>query len=371
MSASCLLLGVGISLSALSGSLVALLFTFALTGSAGGVLDCGTNTLLVWIWGSKVSQPMQLMHFCFGVGSFLSPVVTSLVLDLAGEDIRPALYFQAIMCIPPSMLFLCTRSPIEPTVERERGEFEDDAAGKAAEEAADAALRRRLVLVALFVSAFLCLAVGSEVSYGGWLSTYAIRRFDATESSAALLTSVYWGSFTVGRLIGVAASARVSPRRMLLIDLGIGVGSALVLVVTDDMAATWVGAAGLGLAISTMFPSSVSLPPSLGLPVSGKLTSWFVVGSSVGEMVVPLGMGAAIDEFGPASMNVTMLGIMLAAVALLSTLTLATGKRHEETFGDDRGAGIGDRVAEHGGGGKLAVDVASAEGGGGVQMVTL
>jgi fucose permease len=43
--------------------------------------------------------------------------------------------------------------------------------------------------------------VGAETSYGGWIFTYAVRVYNFEEADAAYLSSVFWASITVGRLI--------------------------------------------------------------------------------------------------------------------------------------------------------------------------
>jgi hypothetical protein len=37
-----------------------------------------------------------------------------------------------------------------------------------------------------------------QVSYGGWITTYAIRQLEMPVDAAALLNALYWGSFTAG-----------------------------------------------------------------------------------------------------------------------------------------------------------------------------
>ena len=63
-------------------------------------LPTGTgNVLLIYLWGSDVGPWMQFMHFCFGVGAFVAPLLMrmmeAIVLhgqvrrSLAGPERRP------------------------------------------------------------------------------------------------------------------------------------------------------------------------------------------------------------------------------------------------------------------------------------------
>ena len=62
--------------------LVAILF---LLGIFQGGLDVGCNTLLTWIHGEKVGPFMNGLHFFFGVGSFVAPLIFARVVLAAGE----------------------------------------------------------------------------------------------------------------------------------------------------------------------------------------------------------------------------------------------------------------------------------------------
>ena len=53
--------------------LLAVVFWFLGITEAG--VDVGGNTLIVWRHGARVGPFMNAMHFCFGVGSFVAPIV--------------------------------------------------------------------------------------------------------------------------------------------------------------------------------------------------------------------------------------------------------------------------------------------------------
>ena len=44
-------------------------------GIAEGAVDVGGNTLLVWIYRDRVGPFMNGLHFFFGLGAFLSPLI--------------------------------------------------------------------------------------------------------------------------------------------------------------------------------------------------------------------------------------------------------------------------------------------------------
>ena len=72
------LVGLGLANSALPycPSLPSLYTVALLGGLASGSLDTGGNVLLLNIWSGRDSGPyMHALHFTFGIGAFLAPVV--------------------------------------------------------------------------------------------------------------------------------------------------------------------------------------------------------------------------------------------------------------------------------------------------------
>ncbi len=55
---------------------------------------------------------------------------------------------------------------------------------------------------------FLFFYVGAEITFGGWVYTYAVTLKLASAAGAAYLTSAFWLAFTVGRLISIPAATR-------------------------------------------------------------------------------------------------------------------------------------------------------------------
>ncbi|KAH9500475.1 hypothetical protein Btru_072010 [Bulinus truncatus] len=56
-------------------ALVALSVLICVQGIAVGVLDTGGNVFCIKIWGQKSPPYMQVLHFSFGVGAFLAPLI--------------------------------------------------------------------------------------------------------------------------------------------------------------------------------------------------------------------------------------------------------------------------------------------------------
>src|SRR4029453_14540142 len=53
-------------------------------GVANGLIHTGANTLLIWTHGANVGPYMNGLHFCFGLGAFVAPLLGAQVIGVAG-----------------------------------------------------------------------------------------------------------------------------------------------------------------------------------------------------------------------------------------------------------------------------------------------
>ena len=83
---------------------------FFITGLASAGVDVGGNTLLMWVHGNRVGPFMVGLHFFFGLGALIAPMVVGLTIRVSG-DIIWAYCILACISYPLSVLFLRLRSP--------------------------------------------------------------------------------------------------------------------------------------------------------------------------------------------------------------------------------------------------------------------
>ncbi len=155
-------------------------------------------TLLVWTHGEKVSPYMNGLHFFFGMGAFLAPMLVAQVMGVAG-GYRWAYWTLAAFAMLVSLRLLTLASNPPPAPHRDTG----------TSELGSASIYSPLVIPAAL---FLFFYVGAEVAFGGWLYTYAVALKLASAVGAAYLTSGFWLSFTLGRLISIPVATRFGPR---------------------------------------------------------------------------------------------------------------------------------------------------------------
>jgi fucose permease len=264
-------------------------------GLGEGVLDVGGNTLLVWAHRDKVAPFMNGLHFFFGVGALLSPIIIAQKVLVSG-DINWAYWTLAALVLPVAVLLL--RLPV-PTVL------------KVSKDSPQAKVNYLLIVL---IAIFFFLHVGAEASMGGWIFTYATALNLTSKTMAAYLTSTFWGALTLGRLLAIPVSTRFRPRYVLLADLVGCLVSVGVILLSKSLVGVWLGTCGAGLCIASIFPTTISFAERR-MTITGQVTGWFFVGSSLGGMFLPWLIGQLFESIGP---RVTML-------AILSDLMLALG----------------------------------------------
>lgn len=290
MAATLALTAVAMVLVPLSPTLSVLIGVFACLGAAEGTLDVGGNTLLTWLFPTGLGPWMNGLHFFFGVGAMLAPLVVGLTMGQLQGTVTAAYWSLAALMVPVIALLLFLPSP--------------PIAAHAQERRASLA-RHRLTI--FLVGGLLFSAVGAEVGWGNWIFTYALKQQVADEAGAALLTSVFWGVFTFGRLLGIPLAARLAPAAILpLCFIGCAVGSVVALVWPQDVTAIWAATLISGLAVAPMFATVLALAGGR-MPITGRATGWFFIGSSTGGMTVPWVVGQLFEPMGPSAVFVVVL----------------------------------------------------------------
>jgi MFS transporter, FHS family, Na+ dependent glucose transporter 1 len=257
--------------------LTAVLF---LLGLAEGAVDVGGNTLLVWVHQRHVGPYMNALHFFFGVGALLTPIIAAQIY-LRTNDISWVYWLLAIYLVPVAIWVARLPSPKAP-----------HAIHASQYASLDVSLVALIILFFIFY-------VGAEMGFAGWIFTYATASNLANPAAAAYLTSLFWGAFTVGRLLGIPLATRFSPRLLLLLDwVGCLFSISLILLYPDSLLFLAIGSAGLGISMASMFPSML-VYAGQRMPLSGQVTSWFFVGSGAGGMLMPWLFGLLFAAVGP------------------------------------------------------------------------
>lgn len=137
------------------------------------------------------------------------------------------------------------------------------------------------------ISIFLGIYVGAEVGTGSLIYTYVVKREIGGEPDGYLMTFVFWAFIAVGRLAAVPLSLFLSGFQMLFINLmGCIIAPIVILIFPDSLSVLW-GAIGFyGFFMASSFPTAFALSETM-MTITGSMASLFVVGSGLGEIIVP------------------------------------------------------------------------------------
>lgn len=306
MAAMVVVISLTLALTPVIGQIWLLTAVLFLTGLAENMVDVGANTLIVWVHREKVGPFMNGLHFFFGVGAFLSPIVAAQVL-LYSNGVAWAYWLLALVILPVSPLLGMLPSPTA------RRELADTAVSRPASQPTDKPTDQTNTRLLLLIMAFLFLYVGMEIGFGGWVFTYATTLGLVEATAAAYLTSAFWGALTAGRLLSIPLAARLRPRTILLLDLvGALVSVGLILIWQNSAAALWLGAVGLGFFFASIFPTTLALAERR-MTITGQITGWIFFGASLGGAALPWLMGGLLNSVAATAVLWTIVfGLFLA-----------------------------------------------------------
>jgi len=305
MAAGLLVMAAMLVLVPLTPLLWLLFALFLIIGIAQATVDVGGNTLLVWIHGDKIPPFMSALHFCFAIGAFLSPLIIAQALSRSG-GITWAYWALAVLMLPAAVWLLLLRSPAIQSVSQDGMTKPTD--------------HRLLALMVVFFF----LHVGAELSFGGWISSYGVDKGLTNEAGGAYLTAAFWGPFALSRLMSIPIALRFRPSTVLLGGL-LGCLTSLVIIQQwpDSSTALWLGAAGMGISIAPLFPTSISLAERR-MAITGQVTGWFLVGASLGSMSLPWLIGQVFEPIGPQTAIVIILIDILLALGVFVAIKRTT-----------------------------------------------
>jgi MFS transporter, FHS family, Na+ dependent glucose transporter 1 len=289
-----------------------LLGLFAVKGITSGMNNTGANTLLTWTHREKAGPFLNALHFFYGLGSFLSPFLLGLVIA-SGGAYRDAFHLLAgIDAVIGVLVLFSLQSPVPLPNQPADGSAEMPTLRAAP-----------IVLSAAF---FLFFYVSAELTFGGWISTYAITLHMADIVRAAYLTSAFWLVFTLGRLISIPAAIRFSPRQIIPAALaGCAAFLGLLILMPASPAVLWIAAAGTGFCMAPVWPMGYTLAGQ-SLRLTARVSSFILLGDGIGGMVLPGLMGLLMERAGAAAMTPVVLG-SLAMTFLAFLAILLFGKK--------------------------------------------
>jgi fucose permease len=282
-----------------------------ISGIAVGISEVGGNTLLEWLHGDRVGAYLNGLHFSYGVGAFLGPMIVAGTIKL-GAEIPKAFWFAACMEILIAIFVSFQPSPSSQASRSERS---------------TKPTQSRLVLrfgVLLFIAA------GVEASLGGWLFTYVVNRKMALEITASILIALFWGAFMFSRLLAIPFTRRVHSR-VLLLGCNLACLASLILLVPATPISMWIGIFSLGLFIGPLYPNLISTAQNAGIS-SGQAIGWLLAAGGAGAMAIPWVISQVIEPGGPNILLIIIGVCLLISIVFLFNIAPAYEKTNHNEY---------------------------------------
>ena len=297
---SSLLMGIATAIIGYTKNYSLFLLLTVVQGVGYGVVDTVGNCLLPELWGIRVQPWMQFLHLCFGVGAIIGPTL------IGYFGFRPSYLYIGVMSITPLMLLLLSRlilpfatnttitehSKIASSSvntdddtttlddddidldqnninSNDENHFNDNCKDDHDEGEYHIAVSNSAVPTTLriLISTFYFFYAGTEASFGGWISFYALETgMTSDPSSAAYIATIFWLSLTIGRVAGVFTAIYVSATFMLRLHLLLTViFSVLVLMVSGlSYTSCCIVSALMGLGVSAIYPLAMTVVSDYG-----------------------------------------------------------------------------------------------------------
>jgi FHS family Na+ dependent glucose MFS transporter 1 len=290
-----------------------LLIIVFILGLGLGLLDIGGNVNLLWVFQSRVGPYMNALHFSFGIGAFLSPIIIHNVMALTDGSLTWPYWVLAFLFLPSMIGLWSLGSPENPEVNENKNKK----------------INVDFRLVALMMLLFF-IYVGVEGGFGGWIFTYALEEGIANEAAASYMNSIFWGALTLGRLISIPLAKKLAPSKLLIGNFILAIiFLGVILIWPLDNVVIWVGSAGLGLALSSVFPTLLALSETR-MQITGKVTGLFFLGSSSGGLLVPMLLGQIFEYIGAYQIMMTLFGIACLGLLTLLAVIVASNRVGEK-----------------------------------------
>jgi fucose permease len=276
----------------LGPTLTALCAAFFVFGAAVSTSDVGCNTMMMWAMGERAGPSIAFMHAMFGVGAISSPFIVRASDSINGNAVL-AYFLCAALSASAAGYVLTRRSPQDPHVE-------------VRELHGDLSKKQIAVIVSYFFG-----YVAVEVAFATWIYTYGTR-IGMPKIEAALLNSLFWVGFMLGRLATVWLAKASRSVRPVQIGAVANIFACLVMLTRVDV-----------LLLPVVFVYGLATAPQFSLmlafigkriPLSGKMTSRIVGSAGLSSTVMPWLIGQLLERVSLWTYPVALIGCALAVL---------------------------------------------------------
>lgn len=269
----------GITAMPSATAFAALLACGFVMGIGYGMAAISVNSLAARLVPTRPGFVLNLANVWYAGGSVAGPLLVSAVLNRGGRAADVLLVAGALMwALVPVAWWLV------PGTAHRAQEVRRDVA------AAGPAWRPSPAL--LMIGVLVLMYAGVEAGFGGWVASYVQQTLDVTPARGALLTSLFWLSYLVGRMVATVATLAFRPGYVLAVTVGLVTLGGVVLGVGHGIETpTVVAIALLGAGVGPLYPAMFGLVTSRFTERPATAVAVTSAIGSIGAVILPWVMG--------------------------------------------------------------------------------
>lgn len=296
---------------------------------------------MLYLWGAECEPFMQALHFSFGVGASIAPLIArefilprneSNVDQWSPDDVQIHWCYEliALIAFMTSIAFILLYKFAPKSSEHPSREiFIDTAAPNGKELKQTVSMiqaekdRKRIVLVKAVCILLLCIFCffycGIEVNFGAYLTPYAVDGpLTMSKSAGALIAAVYWIVFTFSRLVTIFYIKAIGSRNNLILCCVILIVANIVLIpFSQNEVCLWVGSVLVGIGASSVLASIFGFV-EICIKITPLITSFTIASGALGQSLFPI----ITSQFFDANPLIFLWLTLAAALAMAIFLAL-------------------------------------------------
>ncbi|CAG2115108.1 unnamed protein product [Medioppia subpectinata] len=310
-------------------SVISLSATQLVMGLGGGGLDTAGNVWLLHMWGKKSAPFMQALHFTFGLGAFIAPLiaepflsnkknVTEIEGQMTADDnvmTGAGVVDDLMIWCPYTIIGGCGLITVVALVIMYFIKSSDKPHPSISNNESLIIMTLKQKILILFIASIIFHSYcGLEIAFGRFMTTFAFYSdLHLNKSKGAYMTSAFWGTFTLCRLLAIFIVDFVGTTAAIWADIAIVMVSNFVLIFFGNTSeiGLWIGVSLMGIGTSSIFPTLLSFIEEL-FPVTSRIGSLFLVVACLGEFTIPFIVGYYVEKYPLILIYVTTIAICLS-----------------------------------------------------------
>ena len=296
-------------------SFTLLLIAIFILGIGFSFVDVSVNILVTLAFHDSLGETLNYLHSAFALGALIGPLLLSLFL----QTIHSAFWAFGTGTILALVAALLLALPYTPHVTHSAVAGNEQSGST---RVTVMSIFSQLVLWLMMLQMFLY--VGSEVSFGDWVTTAVSQGARVSLVIAAPSVTMFWIGLTAGRLLGAQLLRRglLSETRLLYTSfLGGGIAVLVVAFFAHSIVIAFGASLFAGLFFGPIFPGVMAIASRRFVHVLGLASSVMLFGAGTSGIVLPLLVGILITHVGISwGMAVPALTCLLITVPFALTL---------------------------------------------------